>query len=223
VFDDHITTLVSRYRGRVKEWIVVNEAIWGPEVTGQDTAELAQTVFSDLLGPDYIRRAFVTARAADPDAILVYNETGAEELGAKSDFMFDMVSDLVFSGAPIDAIGLQFHIDAASPPEMASVKANMERFGALGLDVYVTELDVNLIGVGGSEQAKLERQAEIYAGLLETCLAVPACRGYTIFGVSDKYAWDEQEGGSASPLLFTEDYAAKPAFYALQSVLQAMP
>jgi endo-1,4-beta-xylanase len=223
VFDEHISTTVSRYKGRVKEWIVVNEAIWGPEVTETDASELAYTIFSDVLGPEYIERAFVTARAADPDAVLMYNETGAEDLGSKSDFMYDMAADLIAKGAPIDAIGLQFHIDAAAPPDMAGVKANMERFAALGLDVYITELDVNLVALTGTDAENLEIQAQLYAQVLETCLAVPACRSYTIFGVSDKYAWDEQEGGSAAPLLFSEDYTPKPAFYAVQSVLQTTP
>ena len=221
VYDDHITTTVSRYQGRVTQWVVVNEAIWGPEVTETDTAELAQTIWSDVLGADYIERAFRVAREADPQAILLYNETGAEEIGPKSDFLYDMAVDFVGREVPIDGIGFQFHIDAASPPDMESVKANMERFAALGLSVHITELDVNLVDLTGTPEENLELQAELYGQVVGTCLAVPACKSITIFGVSDRYAWDEQEQGSAAPLLFDENYQAKPAYFAIQALLQS--
>ncbi|PCC73655.1 Endo-1,4-beta-xylanase, GH35 family [Nannocystis exedens] len=215
VFDEHITTLVSRYRGKVDAWIVVNEAIWGPDETGDEFAEYAWSIWSDVLGVEFIERAFRTARAADPEAVLLYNETGAEALGLKSDFMHEMAADLVARGAPIDGIGLQFHVDAAAPPDLDDVRANMERIAALGLDIYITELDVS---IAGTDAAQLELQADIYAGIVGTCLAVPACRSTTVFGFSDRYAWDEL--GDAAPLLFDADYAAKPAFRAVQRVLE---
>ena len=212
-FDEHITTLVARYRGKVDAWVVVNEAIWGPEETG-DVAEYADTIWSDLLGVEHIERAFHTARAADPDATLLYNETGAEALGPKADFLYDMAADLVARDVPIDGVGLQFHVDAAAPPDLADVRANMERLAALGLDIYITELDVT---IADDSPAQLELQADLYADIAATCLAVPACRTITVFGFSDRYAWDEL--GDAAPLLFDAAYAAKPAFHALQRVL----
>jgi endo-1,4-beta-xylanase len=218
VFDDHVRTLVERYQGRVNAWVVVNEAIWGPDETGGEGATFAGSIWSDVLGPEYIERAFRVAREADPDAILLYNETGAEALGEKSDFVHDMASDFVTREVPIDGIGLQFHIDAAAPPDMASVKTNMERFGALGLDVYITELDVSLASVTGTEAEKLALQADIYAGVLDGCLSVPACRSYTVFGFSDRYGWDEL--GDATPLIFDDAYQPKPAYFAIQSTLE---
>lgn len=217
VFDEHITTTVARYRGEMDAWVVVNEAIWGPDETG-DAAELAQTIWLDVLGEEYIERAFQVARAADPDAILLYNETGAEALGEKSDFLHAMATDLLARDVPLDGIGLQFHIDAASPPDLADVRANLERFGALGLEVHITELDVSLANLPGSEADKLETQAQLYVGVLDACLAVPECRAYTVFGFSDRYAWDEL--GDASPLLFDADYRPKPAFHAIQAALE---
>jgi endo-1,4-beta-xylanase len=214
-YDEHITTLVSRYRGRVNTWVVVNEAIWGPDETGGEPAMFAETLWSDLLGVEHIERAFHTARAADPDAVLLYNETGAEALGPKADFMYTMAADLVERAVPIDAIGLQFHVQAADPPDLEAVRANMERFAALGLDIYITELDVT---IAGTSDAQLELQAQLYADIVATCLAVPACRNTTVFGFSDRYAWDEL--GDAAPLLFDAAYAAKPAFYALQRALE---
>jgi endo-1,4-beta-xylanase len=213
-FDEHITRLVSRYRGKVAAWVVVNEAIWGPDETG-DEAMFAETLWSDVLGVEHIERAFHAARAADPDAVLLYNETGAEALGPKADFMYDMAADFVLRDVPIDGIGLQFHVDAAAPPNLDDVRANMERFAELGLDIYITELDVT---IADTSAAQLQLQADLYAGILKTCLAVPACRSATVFGFSDRYAWDEL--GDAAPLLFDAAYAAKPAFHALQRALE---
>ncbi len=218
ILDEHIATLVGRYKGRVDAWVVVNEAIWGPDETDGDGARFAESIWSDLLGSEFIVRAFRQARKSDPGAVLLYNETGAEELGEKSDFLHAMAADFVERKVPIDGIGLQFHIDGSAPPDMAKVKANLERFGALGLAVYITELDVSLASVGGSRARKEKLQARIYADVLSVCRSVPACRSYTVFGFTDRYGWDEL--GDATPLLFDEAYRAKPAFFSVQSGLE---
>jgi endo-1,4-beta-xylanase len=215
VYDDHISTLVSRYKDQADAWVVVNEGIWGPEDTGESEARLAQTVWQDVLGDEHIERAFRDARAADPDAVLIYNETGAEQLGDKSDFLYDMVADFVKRDVPIDAVGLQFHIDSANPPDMESVRENMQRFADLGLDVHITELDVMIYG---QTEDQLEKQAQIYGDVVSACLDVSACKNTTVFGFSDRYSWDEL--GEAAPLMFTEDYEAKPAYAAVQEALQ---
>ena len=215
VYDDHITTLVSRYKDQADAWVVVNEGIWGPEDTGESEARIAATVWNDVLGEEHIERAFLAADAADPDAVLMYNETGAETLGDKADFLYDMLSDFVARDVPVDAVGLQFHIDSANPPDLESARENMQRFAELGLDVYITELDVMIYG---QTEEQLELQAQIYGDVVEACLAVSACKNTTVFGFSDRYSWDEL--GEAAPLLFTEDYAPKPAFPAVQEALK---
>jgi endo-1,4-beta-xylanase len=215
VYDEHITELVTRYADEVDSWVVVNEAIWGTADTGEDEARLAETVWLDVLGDDYIERAFREARAADPDAELIYNETGAEALGDKSDFLYEMLSEFVTRGVPVDAVGLQFHVEAANPPDPQSVRQNMQRLADLGLTVRITELDVT---VEGDSPEHLELQAEVYREVVETCLEVAACAGTTVFGFSDRYSWDEL--GEALPLLFTADYKAKPAFHSVQEALR---
>ncbi|BDI23006.1 endo-1,4-beta-xylanase [Herbiconiux sp. L3-i23] len=215
VYDEHISTLVSRYADQVDTWVVVNEAIWGPaELDGGDP-QYADTVWNDVLGEEHIERAFRAARTADPDAELMYNETGAEELGPKSDFLYAMVKDFLERDVPIDTVGLQFHIESTDPPDMESVQQNLQRFADLGVDVRITELDVV---IDGDSEDREQLQADIYSGVLDACLAVDGCTGYTTFGFSDRYSWDEL--GEAMPLMFTADYEPKPAYFALQDALR---
>lgn len=216
--DEHIATVVGRYRGQVDTWIVVNEAILGPDENDTDDADYHATLWYQVMGADYIARAFRDADRADPDARLLYNETGAEMVNDKSDFMYWMLDDLKDRGVPIDGVGLQFHIDAAKPYDMASVRRNFERLADLGLDIVITELDINVSKYPGTREQKLRVQAALYAQVIETCLAVPACETITVFGVSDKAAWDEL-GAGADPLLLGRDYQPKPAFDAVRAAL----
>jgi GH35 family endo-1,4-beta-xylanase len=220
--DEHIATVVGRYRGQVNSWIVVNEAILGPDENDTDDADYHPTLWYQVMGPDYIARAFRDADRADPDARLLYNETGAEMINAKSDFMYGMLGDLLDRGVPIDGVGLQFHIDAAKPYDMASVRRNFERLADLGLAIVITELDINVSRYPGTREQKLRVQAALYAQVVETCLAVPACGTITVFGVSDKAAWDEL-GPGADPLLLGRDYQRKPAYDAVRDALVGLP
>jgi endo-1,4-beta-xylanase len=215
---DHITGTISHFRGRVAEWVVVNEAVWGPEATGEETAEFAQSLWYDTFGQAFIERAFRTAHEADPDAVLIYNETGMEALGVKSDFVYDLMQDYVEGGVPVDAIGLQMHIDAANPPDPESVVQNMQRFGDLGLQVIFTELDVNMADVESTEEERLALQAEIYASMLDACLQVLECSSYTLWSLNDRYAWLEL--GAASPAILDASNQPKPAYDALVAGLK---
>jgi endo-1,4-beta-xylanase len=103
ILKEHIQTVVSRYRGRVYAWDVINEAI-NDEGTG-----LRQTFWSKMLGEDYIAQALTWAREADPDAKLFYNDYGGEALGNKSDAIYKMLKSLKGRGLPINGIGLQSH------------------------------------------------------------------------------------------------------------------
>lgn len=217
--DDHIRTLVGRYKGRMDSWLVANEAIWGPEENNGGPARYGDSIWTDVLGPEYIERAFRVAHEADPDAKLLYNETGAEALGPKSDFMVNMAKELVQKRVPIHGVGLQFHLHHAKLPKMEDVKANFDRIAALGLDIYITELDVSLEGMSGDDAEKKALQANVYRDVLKVCLATQRCKSYTVFGFGDRYAWDEL--GDASPLMFDKEYAPKPAFFSVQTELAA--
>jgi endo-1,4-beta-xylanase len=215
--DDHVRTLVGRYKGRMNGWVVANEAIWGPDENNGGPSKYGNSIWTDVLGPEYIERVFKVAHEVDPSAQLLYNETGAEAVGPKSDFMYAMAKELVRKGVPINGIGLQFHLDSKKLPKMEDVRANLERIAGLGLDVYITELDVSLEGRTEPLEEKQRLQAKVYSDVLGICLGIPRCRAYTVFGFGDRYAWDEL--GDASPLMFDKEYKAKPAFFAVQSGL----
>src|SRR6185503_16044337 len=97
--EDHIRITLGRYRGRVASWDVVNEAI------ADDRSALRDTVYLRKLGAGYIAEAFRLARAADPDALLIYNDYGGEGLNRKSDDVYSLVRDLLAQGAPIGGVG----------------------------------------------------------------------------------------------------------------------
>ena len=116
ILEDHIKTVAGHYRGRVAAWDVVNEAI-------ADDGSLRHTIWLDTIGPEYIDMAFQWAHEADPDARLFYNDYNSESLGgwqqAKSDSVYNLVSDLKQRGVPIDGVGLQVHTSIAWPPSPA--------------------------------------------------------------------------------------------------------
>ena len=157
LMQDHITTVLERYRGKVPRWVVVNEALGR---AGPNPPEWFTDYWHRTIGPDYVELAFRTARETDPDVELIYNDFNNETLGAKSDDIYQLASRLKGMGI-LDGVGMQVHIDARRPPHTDSIVANMKRFGDLGLSVEVTELDVNIFGLSGSTEEKLQRQAAI--------------------------------------------------------------
>jgi endo-1,4-beta-xylanase len=136
--------------------------------------------------------------------------------------MYAMLAGLRARGVPIDAVGLQFHVDAAHPRDLTSVRRNLERLAGLGLHILITELDVSVAHLSGTPAERARVQASIYAQIVDTCLAVPACDTITVFGVGDKATWDELgSAATAAPLLFSRGYRPKPALQAVRAALQA--
>jgi endo-1,4-beta-xylanase len=117
--EQHIRAVSDHYRGRIHAWDVVNEAI----ADGGGSA-LRDTVFRQKLGDRYIADAFRTARAADPSALLFYNDYGGEGSGVKADRIYALLQDLLANGVPIDGVGLQMHIAAGSRPSDGAIAAN---------------------------------------------------------------------------------------------------
>lgn len=205
----HIRALVGRYRGRIAEWDVVNEALaedGGPR----------RTVFYDTIGPRYLEMAFRIAHRADPGARLVYNDYGVEGLGPKGDALFALVRRLVRDRVPIDAVGLQGHLTTAPVPGLA---AQLRRLAALGVDVELTELDVRLPDAAGADA--LAAQAAAYARVVGACRAVARCRRVTFWGLDDADSFiDSAYPGYGRATLLDGDLRPKPAYRAVLAALR---
>jgi GH35 family endo-1,4-beta-xylanase len=208
-FEDHIRTVAGRYRGRVHAWDVVNEAI------DDSQPGLRSTVFSRGLGPDYVAEAFRLARRADPEAQLIYNDYGAEGLNRKSNDVYALVKDLRDRGL-VDGVGLQMHLSATSVPAVADIRANIQRLADLGLQVNISEMDVRVRDVPGDAAAKLARQRQVYRDVVGACLAVPRCEAVTLWGFTDAHSWIDSFFAPDDPLVFDEQYRAKPAFFGME-------
>jgi endo-1,4-beta-xylanase len=201
VMINHIFEEVLHYSGQVMGWDVVNEAV------ADDGQSLRNTIFYQLLGPTYIDDAFNAAHAADPNARLYYNDYGAEGAGAKSDYVYNLVQGMLARGVPINGVGLQMHTGPAdTSPSAAQLATNMKRLAALGLDVLITEMDVQICS------SDVDTQATRFHDIVAACVAQPACKAVTVWGVPDKYSWlNNQTCATPHPLLFDDNYNPKPA------------
>ena len=213
VLVDHVRTVVSRYRGRVDTWDVVNE----PIAADGGWRSSPGSPWLEVLGPRYIEIALRAARAADPEASLFVNELGAEAGGPKLDGLVAMARDLRRRGVPLDGIGLEAHLAAEEAPGRERLEQTIRRLAGLGLDVELTELDVSVAGLRGGDDARLARQAGIYRDAAAACAAVPRCRRVTIWGLSDRFSW---LGPDAMALPFDAELRPKPAWDALREGLR---
>ncbi|KAK7062903.1 hypothetical protein VNI00_000400 [Paramarasmius palmivorus] len=167
------------------------------------------SVFYDTLGESYVDIALQAARAADPNAKLYINDYNIEGVNAKSTGMYNLIKDLQDRGIPIDGVGLQAHLIVGSIP--GDIRANIERFAALGVEVAITELDIRMTLPATAE--KLEQQKQDYQNVIAACRAVPKCIGITIWDYTDKYSWIPSvfpTEGVALP--WDEDLKKKPAY-----------
>lgn len=220
---NHIQTVLSRYAGKVYAWDVVNEAF-------NDNGTLRSTLWSDspgigLSGTAYIEQAFRWAHDADPQALLFYNDYGAEAVNTKSDAIYKMAQDFVARGVPLHGIGMQMHL-TASGINKASVAANIKRLTDVGLQVQITELDVRLPvdSTGAASSDNLAKQAQIYADVFNVCLQFARCTAVQTWGFTDKYSWIPGTfSGFGAGLPFDASYNPKPAYNAIAGALQAAP
>jgi endo-1,4-beta-xylanase len=190
--ENHITTEVGHFKGKLFAWDVVNEPF-------NEDGTFRADPFYNAMGEGYIATALRTARAADPAAKLYLNDYNIEGTGAKSDAMYNLAKSLVAAGVPLDGIGFQSHLDVqyGFPTNM---QQNLQRFADLGLDVGITELDVRMTL---PETAAQDATQDLYYGnVVKACLAVSRCVGITIWDYTDKYSW--------VPSVFTGQGAALP-------------
>lgn len=215
---DHIATVVGRYKGRIASWDVINEPLqpFAPELrTGSP--------WYRAMGEDYIAFALREAHRADPAARLYINEFACEERNAKSDGLYRLARRLLERGVPLHGIGFQMHEDMTEeyqPVNAEAFRDNVQRFIDLGLEVRISEMDVNL-----HEEDSPERQvaqAEYYRSLLELAVDQPAFSAFSTWGFTDRYSslqdWWEPEG-FGNGLLFDPQMRPKPAYDALRQAL----
>jgi endo-1,4-beta-xylanase len=210
VMYNHIDTVMNHWTdGQIAVWDVVNEAF-------NEDGSRRSSVFQNVIGNSYIELAFQRARAADSQTKLVYNDYNVETINSKSNAMYNMVADFKNRGVPIDGVGLQMHL--AGSIDYNSLAQNMQRFANLGVEIYITEMDVRY--PTPISQANLQAQATVYSNVLARCRAQPACKALQVWGIPDKYSWvPDVFPGTGAPLLFDDNYNAKPAYYAVQSGL----
>ncbi len=216
IIHNHISVVGGRYSGKIEAWSVVNEAF-----TRAQHLYGLHDWWADHIGKQgYIDSAFIWARQADPHAKLLLNDFNNEIYSTTSNDMYNYIKSAKQRGIPIDGIGMQMHIDASKRPNKDEVISNMKRFGELGVDVYVTEFDVNMHSVVGSEDYKNQLQASIYYDMMRACIESKVCHSFSILGITDKETWYNYMGfQDGNPLPFDRNYNPKPAYYSLYDAL----
>ena len=237
----HISTVVGHYKGRVKQWDVVNEVI--SDMPGE---ALRQTPWLKAIGPEYIAEAFRAAHQADPDAILIYNDYNIE-LGYKRPKALQLLRSLLDQKVPIHAVGIQSHW-RLNTPDFAEVEKAIQQFGSLGLKVMITELDIGVLptqyqgaNIAVHETMTPEQQAVInpYTRGLPDGVAQQLAERYrqafamflrhkdvigrvTLWGTQDGDSWLNNfpvRGRTEYPLLFDREGRPKAAFFAVQNAV----
>ncbi|MFI7489012.1 endo-1,4-beta-xylanase [Micromonospora echinaurantiaca] len=194
---NHVTQVATHFRGQVVAWDVVNEAFADGGSGARRDSNLQRT------GNDWIEAAFRAARAADPGAKLCYNDYNTDDwTHAKTQAVYNMVRDFKQRGVPIDCVGLQSHFNSGSPYP-GNYRTTLSSFAALGVDVQITELDIQ------------NAPADTYRNVVNDCLAVARCTGITVWGIRDSDSWRADQ----NPLLFTSSGAKKPAYDAVLAAL----
>ena len=239
---DHIFTVVGRYKGRINSWDVVNEAL-------NEDGTLRQSKWMQIIGEDYIAKAFQYAHEADPQAQLNYNDYSLEN-EAKRNGAIALIKKLQAQGIPVAVVGIQGH-DSLSWPSAALEDATIEAFAKLGVKVAITELDIDVlppIAPGSAEVSlrvkadpKLNPYVDGLPDAVQKALAVQYTSLFgvylkhravvsrvTLWGVTDGDSWRNNwpvVGRTSYPLLFDRTGEPKPAFDAIirQAAQPAQP
>jgi endo-1,4-beta-xylanase len=218
---NHINTVVSRYRGKIYAWDVVNEVI------ADDTSTFRKSQLYNIAGEEFIEQAFRDAHAADPKALLFYNDYNTEN-PIKRDKIYRMLKKLLDKGVPIHGVGLQAHWSISNPIR-SELEKSIELFSSLGLQIQFTELDISVYsgrqggqmitgekGVNAAvftpemEQQQLEKYKMVFEVFRKYKKNIT---GVTFWNLSDRYSWLDARGRKNFPLLFDADLKPKKAYY----------
>jgi endo-1,4-beta-xylanase len=242
----YITTEMTHFKGKIKEWDIVNEAVARDSSgmrLGSGYSDASQNskwaALTDAANHefDYIDSAFTYARRADSSVLLFYNDYNCEGMGKKSEMVYTLVTRLKKLKL-IDGIGLQCHFHlmadtgangAWAPSEIAT---NLKRLAALGLRISFTEVDIRIPELHtprtAADTANLNKQRSEYQILMNLFLAQPECKAFFLWGVNDAQSWiPDVFNGYGAPLLFYNtsgtngEFVPKPCYYGIVDAFQA--
>jgi endo-1,4-beta-xylanase len=216
ILKDHIQKVVRHGGDTYYAWEVVNEP----------TQQMHDSCWARIMGPEqYIMKSFQYAREANPNALLILNDTfgqaGIEK--DRADHFFAVVKKLKDAGAPIDAVGTEMHWEMPQlrPSYLDEFKDFLESARKVGVKVHITEMDVYQGSTNSAEA--FAKQKEIFYNVVHACLLDSNCIGFMTWGIADRYTWlrtaDWKNFPDAKPVLFDDDFKKKPAYF---GVLQAL-
>lgn len=221
--ETHIKTVVTHFKGKVKGWDVVNEAIEQNPATG--IWELRDTKWRQIIGDDYIEYAFRFAHEADPDVELYYNDYNAAD-GPKRDAIYELVKGLLEKGLRVDGIGMQGHWDLQHPG-LPAIREAFDLYSSLGVKIHITELDLSVFTwnnrtnpyEAGLPEAIQDQQANRYAAIFRLFKEYSSViERVTFWGVKDSNSWKNNfpvANRKDYPLLFDGQGNPKPSFWAI--------
>ena len=236
--DRHIDEVVSRYRGRVAVWDVVNEPFWPPE---NHPGGYRTGPWFEAMGKAFVPRAFRRAAAADPSARLVLNEAFCEQNDALGNSvrprLLQLVDELKQAGVPFHAVGLQAHLKPHLPHDDAAFAAYVAELAAREVDIHITELDVDDSALPDDLAARDRIVAERCRAFLTAVLAVPRVTTVITWHLADRYSWYRhtpwypeavrRAGGTSGreprTHLYDGNLAPKPARAAVEAALMSRP
>ena len=215
--ETHITTVMRRYKGRIASWDVVNEAI---EDHGNEL--LRSSKWLDIVGPEFIEKAFEIAHETDPNAQLFYNDYN-ESFPEKREKIYTLVKSLVEKGVPIHGVGLQAHWNL-NTPSLDDIKIAIERYASLGLKLHLTELDISVFDFEDKRTDLIQptkemltlqskRYEQVFSLLREYKDVIS---NITFWGVADDYTWLSDfpvKGRKNWPFVFDENHSPKQSFW----------
>jgi endo-1,4-beta-xylanase len=213
----HISTVIQRYKGKVYCWDVVNEAVADE---GNDLLRISR--WSEIAGMEFIEKAFLYAREADPNALLFYNDYN-ESFPEKREKIYKLVKSLLEKHIPVDGIGLQAHW-SLTRPTLEEIRLAIERYASLGVQLHITELDISMFEFDDHRNdlikptdQMIEQQAERYDQIFSLFKEYSdVIQNVTFWGIADDYTWLDNfpvKQRKNWPFLFDENHQPKPAFW----------
>ena len=216
ILKNHITTTVTRYKGKIQQWDVVNEAF-------NDDGSLRTSIWQQVIGNDYIDSAFVWTYRADPTAKLYLNDYSIEYSGStKSNAILNYVKGMKTRKIPINGVGFQCHF-FVNNILYSKIDQNIKAYALIGIEVAITELDVRIKKTDYETDSvtQLARQAENYRQMILLCINNSNCKTMVTWGFTDLYSWIPNYTSNLYDysLIFDKNYNPKPAYTSMLNEL----